>query len=170
MMHENMSLQEREAGFTLIELIVVITVISVISIFAAAKFNDGNSKLQYDTILEKITSDVRFAQQMALTEGKGTQVYIDAVNNRYYLKWDDGTYLKNPLGGGNFTVQLGVGDFGAVQITSTAFSGGRLDFQRNGSPLNGGAAFSNQKSLITINQYKQILVTANTGFLKIAKI
>ncbi|MFQ5770584.1 MAG: prepilin-type N-terminal cleavage/methylation domain-containing protein, partial [bacterium] len=96
-----------QKGFTLIELIVIITIIGILSYIAVANFSDSNSQVQYGTLIRKIATDVRFAQQLALTEGMSTHVYIDQANNRYYLKWDDGTYIQNPVGGGDFIVQLG---------------------------------------------------------------
>ncbi len=118
-------------------------------------------------MIKKIATDVRYAQQLAMSKGRGTRVYINQTNNRYYLKWNDDTYIPNPIGGGNFIVQLGQGDFNSVAITATAFSGGRLDFNTAGSPLNQGASFSGILNLVTLNNAKKIVVTANTGLLKI---
>ncbi|MFQ5753861.1 MAG: prepilin-type N-terminal cleavage/methylation domain-containing protein [bacterium] len=156
-----------QKGFTLIELIVIITIIGILSYIAVANFSDSNSQVQYGTLIRKIATDVRFAQQLALTEGRSTHVYIDQANNRYYLKWDDGTYIQNPVGGGDFIVQLGVGEFSAVQITGTEFVNGRLDFSTSGIPLNAGSVFSGELYLVTLNNAKRLQVTANTGFLKI---
>ncbi|MCG8605871.1 hypothetical protein MJD09_12870 [bacterium] len=159
-----------QKGFSLLEVVTIVTVVGIISLFAVAKFGDTNSRLQYETIMEKIVSDVRFAQQLALTKGKATRVHIDQTNNRYFLKWDDDTYIKNPVGGNNFVIQLGSGDFSAVQITSTSFQNGRLDFERTGSPLNSGSVFSDKLDLVIINNAKKIVVTANTGFLEIENL
>ncbi|MFQ5863942.1 MAG: GspH/FimT family pseudopilin [bacterium] len=160
-------ISNNQNGFTLIELIVLITIIGILSFIAVAKLGDSNSKLQYKTVIQKIAADVRYAQQLAISEGKGTRVYIDQTNNRYYLKWSDGTYIQNLVGGGDFIVQLGVGDFSAVQITGTEFVNGRLDFSTSGVPSNAGAAFTGELNLVTLNNDKKLQITANTGFLKI---
>ena len=154
-------------GFTLLELILVITIVGIISIFAVASYNNSSTTLQYKTVIRKIASDVRYAQSLAIHSGQGTRVFIEQTNNRYTLKWSDGTYIKKPVGGDDFIVQLGSGDFSLVQITGTAFFNGRLDFSTAGAPLNSGNTFSGDLSVVSINNAKKIVVTANTGFLRI---
>lgn len=154
-------------GFTLLELIIVVTIIGILSYVAVVNLSNSNSRLQYETIIHKIASDVRFAHQLAMSQGMGTRVYIDQANNRYYLKWADGTFIQNPVGGGDFIIQLGVGDFNGVEITGTEFVNGRLDFSTSGLPSNAGSAFSGELNLVTLNNAKKLKVTANTGLLKI---
>ena len=139
-----------------------------ISVVVVANFGDAYERLQIDAILLKIASDVRYARDLALTEGRGSRVYIDVSNNKYYLKWDDESYMQNPIGGGNFVIQLGQGNFSKVQITGTDFSnGGQLDFGTSGAPKNAGASFQGELKLVSINDAKQVIITANTGFVRI---
>lgn len=156
-----------ERGFTLVELIIVLTIASILAAVFVARFDTAHESLQFDGMIRKIAADVRYAREMALTGGQGTRVYIEQGNNRYSLRWADGVYMTNPMGGGNFVVDLGHGDFGSVQITSTAFSNGRLDFTRAGLPRNAGAQFSGKLNLITLNNQKRITITANTGLVSI---
>ena len=159
---------KNQNGFTLIEMIVVIIIVGILSYAVVANFTDSHESLQLNAITLKLASDVRYARDLALTEGRGTRVYIDLTNNQYYLKWDDESYMVNPLGGGDFVVHLGIpGEFGAVQITSTAFTGGRLDFGTSGAPKNAGNSFSGELLLVSINNEKKIVITANTGFVRI---
>ncbi len=157
---------KKQSGFTLIELVIVISIIGIISYVAIANFDVSNTKLQYESALQKIVADVRYARELATTHGQGTYVYIDLVKNEYWLAWADGNKIQNPVKGGDFIIQLGTGNFNGVQITSTSFAG-RLDFDTGGSPLNNTNTFSGTLSLVTLNSSKQIVVYANTGFLKI---
>ena len=159
---------KNQNGFTLIEMTVVIIIVAILSYAVVANFTDSHESLQLNAITLKLASDVRYARDLALTEGMGSRVYIDLSNNQYSLKWDDDSYMLNPMGGGDFVVQLGTpGEFGAVQITATAFSGGRLDFGTSGSPKNAGSSFSGELDLVTINNEKKVVITANTGFVRI---
>ncbi|MCH7754328.1 prepilin-type N-terminal cleavage/methylation domain-containing protein [candidate division KSB1 bacterium] len=170
-MKKRCAIFKNQNGFTLIELTVVIVIVGILSYAVVANFSDSHERLQIDAITLKIASDVRYARDLALTEGRGSRVYIDLTNNQYYLKWDDESYMQNPLGGGDFVVQLGrPGEFGAVQITSTAFSGGRLDFGTSGSPRNAGNSFSGELILVSINNEKKVVITANTGFVRIENL
>ena len=159
--------KKNQNGFTLIEVIVIVVIVGVLAYFAVANFGDSHSRLQNESVLKKIISDVRYARELALTEGEETRVYFDQTNNRYYLKWDNGNYIQNPVGGGDFIVQLGEGEFSQVNITSSAFSAGWLDFDTRGTPSNAGVPFSDELNLVSLYNSKSITITANTGFLKI---
>lgn len=162
---------KNQNGFTLIELVVVIVIVGILSYAVVANWSDSHENLQINAIILKMASDVRYARDLALTEGRGSRVYIDLTNNQYYLKWDDESYMQNPMGGGDFVVPLGTpGEFGSVQITGTAFSGGRLDFGTSGSPRNAGNSFSGELILVSINNEKKIVITANTGFVRIENL
>lgn len=160
------SLTESQNGFTLIEAIVVVTIIGILSYVAIANFEGSHSRLQYESATKKLAADVRYAREMAFSRKVGTHVYVDESSNRYYLKWETGEYLENPIGGGNFIIQLGSGDFFGVKVTGTGFSGGRLDFTTAGLPLNSGSSFNGTLILATINNKKKITLNA-TGLLKI---
>lgn len=159
--------KKNQNGFTLTEVIVIVVIVGVLAYFAIANFGDSHSRLQNESVLKKIISDVRYARELALTEGEETRVYFDQTNNRYYLKWDNGNYIQNPVGGGDFIVQLGEGEFSQVNITSSAFSAGWLDFDTRGTPSNAGVPFSDELNLVSLYNSKSITITANTGFLKI---
>jgi Tfp pilus assembly protein FimT len=155
----------QEAGFSLVELVTIITIVGVISIFAMAKFDQSQTTIQYQTAIRAIAADIRLAQQFAMSEGRGTRVYFDQSYNRYYLTWDDDTYIKKLVGGGDYLIQFGAAEFNSVQITATELSDGRLDFDTSGAPSNKGTAFTGELSVVTLNSAKKLEITANTGFL-----
>jgi prepilin-type N-terminal cleavage/methylation domain-containing protein len=162
-----MERKSTESGFTLIELIVVIVIVGIISYATVASYTSSYTVVQYDSMTRKITNDVNYARELAATGSQGTRVHIDTENNRYYLTYADGSSIPNPIQGGDYAIQLGTGQFKDVQITGTAFSGGRLDFNKVGTPSNAGASFSGSLELVTLNGKRRITIAANTGFLKI---
>ncbi len=75
---------KNQNGFTLLELTVVIVIVGILSYAVVANFSDTHERIQIDAIVLKMASDVRYARDLALTEGRGTRVYIDLTNNQYY--------------------------------------------------------------------------------------
>ncbi len=75
---------KNQNGFTLLELTIVIIIVGILSYAVVANFTDSHESLQLNAITLKLASDVRFARDLALTEGRGTRVYIDLTNNQYY--------------------------------------------------------------------------------------
>jgi len=157
-----------EGGFTLIELIVVVAILGVLVYLAAANFGTSQTNVQLDAAAQQIATDIRYAQQIARTAGQSTRVYFDISNNRYYLKWADGTYLKNPAGSADFIVELGAGNFSEVVLTGSSLNYARLDFTSSGAPLSGGSGFAGDLTVVTLNNKKVLKVRANTGLLTIA--
>jgi len=160
----------RQHGFTLIELIIVVVVLGVLVYIAAVNFSTNYSSTQIDAAAHQIANDMRFAQQMARTGGASTRVYFDVSNNRYYLKWADGTYLKTPTGEDDFIVEFGTGNFSGVTITGSNLNNDRLDFNSSGVPLSGGSSFSGDITVVTLNNAKVVTVRANTGYVTVADL
>jgi prepilin-type N-terminal cleavage/methylation domain-containing protein len=155
-----------QSGFTLVELVVVMVMVGIVSYFAVAKIVGNDTEIKTTTALDKIAADVRFAQQLAVSESREVRVYIDQSNNKYYLKYSDDSYVSELIGGGNFVVQFGSGEFKGVQIASTGFSGGRLDFDSRGDPSNNGTSFTGEKTLVTIGS-KSLKVRAGSGMVRV---
>jgi len=154
---------KREEGFTFIELIVVVVIIGVLSYAAYVNFSNSHENVQVQTAARRLVSDVRYAQELAMTTGNEARVYVDASGNRYSLKWATGSYVQKPVGGGDFIVEFGEGDFPDVTITSTEFTNGRLDYLSTGAPRNFGSTFNGTKVLAVLNNTTSVVITANTG-------
>ena len=159
-----------QEGMTFVEIIMVVAILGILASFAAVEFSDSLTSVQSGTAVEKVASDVRFAQQLALSYGAEVRVHVDLAQNEYSLKWSDGSYVDNPAGGGNFVVRFGQGNYSNVEITNVGFANGRLDFDAGGRPLNSGSDFSGSLGLLTINNKRTIVIAANTGFVSIEEL
>jgi len=157
----------RQSGFTLIETVITITILGILSIVVVSNFESSSAELQKDASIRKIASDLRYARDMAMTSGTGVSFVVDQANNSYSILWDGGAYMKNPVTGSNFVVELGKREFSAVSITATGFSGGILNFSPSGLPTDNGSGFAGQRTLLTINNKSTISVVGGTGLVRV---
>ena len=152
--------QKNSAGFTLIELAVVITVIAVLTGVVSVNVDELNKTTRLSNALMRSLSDVRFAQETAMTHGRAVNVTINGASHAYEVRWaDTGTLLTNPVGGGQLNIVLNQGEYQGVSMTQALNQ--VLTFLPSGQPLIGGAGF-NERTVLTLNG-RVAVVVYNSG-------
>ena len=141
-----------ERGFTIIEVIVVIVIISVLMAYAASKIN-FTANLQAE--VDKLKSNLRYAQQIALC-GNNTYTWVMTVtaNSYTFTRVDSASNSVNmylPSGGSTANLPSG--------ITVTAGTGA-ISYDQWGSPGGNSITIALSDGSTTSN----ITVTKNTGF------
>ncbi|ROZ68593.1 prepilin-type N-terminal cleavage/methylation domain-containing protein [Ramlibacter sp. WS9] len=150
-----------QAGFTLIELIIVIVVIGVLSVYAAVK-NGSSGDYTLHSQAQTMVSDLRHAQALATTLGKSLRIsIITGTNGSYSVSCVTpgaspcnsvvNTPMTNPLTGSNFAVALEKD----ISLSGTA----TLDINSLGKPA-AAAAYV----LTAGSTSKNVTVSAVTGF------
>jgi len=84
-----------QAGFTLVELIVVILLISILSISIAPRFF-GVSSYEDRKAADELRTAFRHSQQLAMNRGGNVQLILTASN--FTVQLADGTALQSPAG------------------------------------------------------------------------
>jgi len=145
-------------GFTLIELIVVITIVGLFTGIASVSVDQTNSTTRLSNAAYRALSDVRYAQEVAMTKKRAVDVHITPGSNRYWATFtDDGSYLPSPMGSGNLDVTFNQGDYNGVTIASSGL-GGLLSFTTTGAPLIGGSGFGSAQSVMFLNSQIHVVV------------
>jgi len=80
-----MKFSQQQSGFTLAEIIIVITIISFVTIISLPFYRNLNFNLSLSGQTKELASDLRQAQQLAVTEQINYQVIIDQEHNSYAI-------------------------------------------------------------------------------------
>lgn len=156
--------EKTDAGFTIVEVIAVITIVSILTVIAIIRFSAVNDAA-LRAAANLIISEIAYAQETARLHHKGTVVDIFSSegegedSNTYTLRYQDGTWIKNPKGGENYIVELGAG----VLITSSDIT---LEFDSSGKLDTPDTDWdANQTSMIvcTFNESVNIRIARFTG-------
>ncbi|MFA5047787.1 MAG: prepilin-type N-terminal cleavage/methylation domain-containing protein [Patescibacteria group bacterium] len=78
-------IKTQPAGFTLIELIIVLSIILILTAISLPVYSSIQPNLDLNASIRQTTSDLRLAQQLAVTEQINYSVIFDVVDNSYSI-------------------------------------------------------------------------------------
>jgi len=144
-----MTRSSKESGYTIFEIIIVLVVMGIIGAVVGIRLSDYNTDITLDRAARQLISDVRYAQEMAMSGNRGVNFNISG--NTYNLTWSDGSVVMSTFNRGNTE-----GDMGELGVT---LSGSSFSFTRDGLPSSGiSLSVSNGSDTRTIT------VNATTGY------
>lgn len=151
-------------GFTLIELIIIIVVLAIIAAVAIPRLGDVTS-MKAAATSEKIKSDIRYAQELAMTQNRSYRVYFNTspapspdgyavVNNADGdANWGEaGEFAPDPSGKGNLSVTLNSGDYAGVTASSSV---NPIEFNSLGKPTGGATTITVSPGSYTITIFAE---------------
>lgn len=157
-------------GFTLIELVMVLVLIGILAVFAAPRLGDI-STIKADAFVDKLRSEIRYAQNLAMSQNRRYRVYFNtapAPNPGYAVvndangngTWGEaGEIARDPAGSGNLNVTLNAGEYAGITVSTPV--GGFIEFTSLGAPtVGGGAAITVFANLVAAGT---MTITAQTG-------
>lgn len=151
-------------GFTLIEIIVVVTAVAVISGVVGVSVKDTNENTILYNAANKALSDLRYAQEVAMTTRREVNFIVNTSTNGYEIRFaDTGDYVKDRVfQGQDMVVQLGTGNSSGVSIVSSETTN-QLSFTAWGEPYIGGSNFSSERSVAFFNSTIHLIIN-ESGF------
>jgi len=141
------------------ELVVTIVVVSILTGVVSVSVESVNEDTRLSNAATRALSDLRYAQEMAMTHRRPVNVRINPGGNHYAAFWGDtGTALPSPVGGDDLSVSFGSGEYNGVSITSGI--SGTLSFTGSGEPLINGSRIpdTNGRSAMLFNSRVYISV------------
>jgi Tfp pilus assembly protein FimT len=162
------SIPTRQAGMSLIDLLVTVVIISILGAFVAMRMNTtGENTLWYQA--ERLARDIQHVQVLASTFGRSLQlVPAPGVNGSYSVSCVSGSTspcdtspIVDPTTGNTFTVTL-QHDVSLSGSTTT-------QFDWKGRPMTGGALISSPVTYtITANGTSvAVAIAPVTGFVSV---
>jgi len=159
-----------QSGFTLAEIVVVLTVVGIMLAIGLIKITKGQRASQIHAAAAQLLADLEFAQETAIATGREVSVHLDLENNRYYLTWADGTFLRTPAGNRPFVVYFGMGRFKSVHLLGCQLNGHVLRFRPNGHPMDSGGSLSSERLVANLNNRYAVYVQPVTGSIRMARL
>ena len=150
----------RNDGFTLIELVIVILIIGIISVISFPKYANTVQSMNLRVATDKLTDDLRYIYNFAVTNHRNTWFSIDVGNNSYSYgiyntpPTSDPVVLNDPAT--NQPAIINLDNYNNVTITSETLGGG-FNYDWWGTPSNYGQ--------IILNGTRTIVVEAETGYI-----
>lgn len=81
----NNSLSKKKEGFTMIELLIALAVLSIVTVISLPVYRQIKPTLDLNTETRDIASDLRYAQQLSVTEQINHNVVFNSVLNSYEI-------------------------------------------------------------------------------------
>jgi prepilin-type N-terminal cleavage/methylation domain-containing protein len=115
-----------DAGFSLVELVLVLLVIAIMSAIAAPRYGDALARFRADAAARRVANDLALVQARARSTGTSCAMNFDVSGNRYQLPAENdlkrsGTTYTVDLAGDPYYASVGTVVFGAT--TAVTFNG-----------------------------------------------
>jgi prepilin-type N-terminal cleavage/methylation domain-containing protein len=156
--------RSREAGFTIIEIVVVMILIGVLAALAIPRFPEYP---RAGVASRKLLSDIRYAKELSTRLQTMSGIYfISDTQYRVFINNDTNNAAKDPQTGTNYEVTMS-GEFAGVTLSQT-FTNSILKFNSLGTPMEGsgaGTALGAAKS-VTVSGTggpRTVTIEPNTG-------
>ncbi|MBN1781609.1 prepilin-type N-terminal cleavage/methylation domain-containing protein [bacterium] len=112
-------MKDLNKGYTLIELIVIIIVTGIFGGMVGLYFSRMDNTTQMARAAHQVLSDVRYAQEMAMSANRGVDFQI--TGNSYSILWTlDGTAVQSTFDGS--VVEKDIGDELGAYLSGSSFS------------------------------------------------
>jgi len=155
-------------GVTLIEMVMIIVILGIVALIAMPKAVTSQA-VRLEAACQKIASDLRYAQQMALAQQVRFGISFNPASEAYFVyRVNTGTVAIDPQTRNNFNVSfVTLNEFKGIDIVSTNFSD-KIEFNSAGEPYDGNSVILSSQGVITLQAQaglysRTVRIEAKTG-------
>lgn len=138
-------------GFTLIELVMVIVILGILAVTVIPKTTTTKGSVRLQAACQKLASDLRFMQQMAIAQQVRFGISFDIGDESYFgYRVDTAAKAIDPHTQGDLEVDFDqMTEFNDIVIASTDFSNA-IEFDSMGNPYDGNGDALSSEGVLTL--------------------
>lgn len=164
----------KNRGFSFIELVMIILIVGIVAAVATSSMHVP-SIMRLEAAKNKILHDIRYAQNMAITQQTYFGIQFDTINEQYTLYSGDypgiTSGIVDPVNGQAYTVNF-VSDprFRGINLNVTTLTNQILEFDKWGIPYEGSGVLSANRTISISDPVSgrtiTITIYVNTGLVR----
>ena len=156
-----------QAGFSLVELVVVVALIALLAAVAVPTFLDGLPTYRVRSAARDLTANLQKTRMGAVKEGKDWALVFDGANNTYSICSDWGADSDWTTLGDN-DVELQPVDLPGYYRSGVGYGGGNSTENAPGTPWGGTPDYNTFPSEVAVYDRSGFLVIGNTAYVYLA--
>ena len=130
-------------GLTLIEILIVLAIIAILGVMASLSWKRFVSNADLRSFTRAITTDIAKTKQQAVSKGLCHRIKFSTSNNNYVIEKGNSDCSVYTTVETKSPSKLGLSS--GVNINSTTYGGGNINFQPRGVSSNGSVTIKNDR-------------------------